>query len=158
MHPSTLAKHRVASKTQRGKGADSAGVLALSTRKVAKKLMPSEVEQPNGYAMNMAVKDAHRWCFLNAHIVTSDGKDDHANLAFDVLYHKHTLLQATLTRKKGEEWELENTDFMPMADTHDYNTGPGKPPSHGIISRKITLTYRVVVFCIEARAPTLWLT
>lgn len=123
---------------------------------MAKKLLPSEVEQPNGFAMNMSVKDGHRWCFLNAHIVTSDGRDDHANLQFDVLYHKHTLLQATLTRKRGEEWELEDTDFMPMADTHDYNTGPGRPPPLEIITRKVLLAHRVVVFCIEAGAPTLW--
>ncbi|KAK3264207.1 hypothetical protein CYMTET_27037 [Cymbomonas tetramitiformis] len=122
----TLKRHKITAEDRRQDREQDPGVLNLCSRKVGKILLPTEIEQPNGYAQNKAAKDLTTWAIDNLLLVVWDGRDDHSNLALDVVYNLGRLVQQTCDRK-GDGWRYaSNLDSVPKADGHDYNQGPGQ--------------------------------
>eukprot|EP00854_Cymbomonas_tetramitiformis_P008493 gene8493-10089_t len=62
-------------------------------------LLPTEVEQPNGDAVNKAAEELNVWAAPNLRLATWDRHDDHANLQMDVVYNMRRLVQACRERK-----------------------------------------------------------
>ena len=67
---SALKQHKVRSvRSRQQKCSDPSGQLDVSHRKVAKLLMPTAVEQPNGHMMNLSIKELERFGMLNSYYV-----------------------------------------------------------------------------------------
>ncbi|GAQ80475.1 hypothetical protein KFL_000550065 [Klebsormidium nitens] len=123
---STLKKHRKrADRSIQPKIADPAGQVDLSSRKVAKVLLPTEDEQPNGYIMNKALKELEAWAVLNSYWVNTDNTDDKANLLLDLIYSKKTLLQLLYQQRPSAEFNLDAYDKQVKAHMHDPPTAAG---------------------------------
>lgn len=64
---SALKQHKARSaRSRQQKCSDPSGQLDVSHRKVAKLLMPTAVEQPNGHMMNLTIKELERFGMLNS--------------------------------------------------------------------------------------------
>ena len=96
---SCLKKHKKrADRSAQPKCNDPAGQLHVGARKVAKLLMPTPVEQPNGHATNLAVKELERFGMRNADLFDPENRDDRALFQLDNVYRKRRLLQALLQK------------------------------------------------------------
>jgi hypothetical protein len=70
---STLKKHRRrAERSKQPKIDDIRGQLDISSRSVAKILLPTEEEHPNGYIQNKSAKDLEAWAIKNSYYVDID--------------------------------------------------------------------------------------
>ena len=96
---SCLKKHKKrADRSAQPKCNDPAGQLHIGARKVAKLLMPTPVEQPNGHATNLVVKELERFGMRNADLFDPENRDDRALFQLDNVYRKRRLLQALLQK------------------------------------------------------------
>jgi hypothetical protein len=67
---SALKKHKYRSARSRQQHcSEESGQLNVSHRKVAKLLMPTAVEQPNGHMMNLTIKELERFGMLNSYYI-----------------------------------------------------------------------------------------
>eukprot|EP00966_Prymnesium_polylepis_P308035 7118658-Prymnesium_polylepis.1 len=139
---SALKRHkRRSARSRQPKCTDEAGQLNVSSRKVAKLLLPTAVEQPNGHQMNLLVKELERFGLLNADLFDIGNRDDKANFQLDNVYRKKRLLQELLQRhgKRGTygshgtygfkdedgKFDKEAYDRSMKAETHDMITASG---------------------------------
>ena len=110
---------------------DKAGQLDVATKKVAKCLLPTEFEQPNGHMMNKVVKELERLGAWNADHISTDNRDDKANWQLDNVYRKRRVLQELCATKGGRfkdesgTWDQQAYDRAPKAETHDMITASG---------------------------------
>ena len=91
---STLKMHkRRHARSRMRKCSNEAGQINVSSRKVAKLLLPTAVEQPNGHVMNLDIRELERFGLLNAFYFDISNRDDKANFQLDNLYRKKRVLQ-----------------------------------------------------------------
>jgi hypothetical protein len=115
---SVLKKHKLRSERSRQpKITDPTGQLNVSSRKVTKLLLPTEVEQPNGHQLNKGVKELEQFGMLNADLVDLDNRDDKANWQLDNLYRKKQMLQECFQAVEGKRLRFreENGAFDSQA-------------------------------------------
>ena len=106
--------------------ADPAAQLNIAPRKVAKSMLPTAVEQPNGHMMNKSVKEAEQFGMLNADLIDVDNRDDKANWQLDNVYRKKKVLQELCTFKdRSGAWDQPAYDRATKAEAHDMITASG---------------------------------
>ena len=136
---SVLKKHKQRSeRSLQPKISDAEGQLNVSSRKVLKLLLPTEVEQPNGYQMNKGIKELEQFGMLNADLIDENNRDDKANWQLDNLYRKLKVLQECFQAREGKglRFREENGAFDAQAydramksKTHDMITATGYRPA-----------------------------
>ena len=131
---SCLKRHKARpSRSLQPKCTDEAGQLNIAPRKVAKLMLPTAVEQPNGWMLNFLVKELENFGMLNAEMFATTNRDDKAHWQLDNLYRKKRILQEMLQAKAANcgfydsegNFDERSYDRTMKADCHDHVTATG---------------------------------
>ena len=110
---SALKQHKVRSaRSKQRKCTDPSGQLNVSHRKVAKLLLPTAVEQPNGHMLNLTIKELERFGMLNAYYVDLVNR-----------YALFFFCEATITREAQREYFFIGTTRQTSSSTMSIASG-----------------------------------